>query len=202
MTFDSNQFFYWGVGALVLTLRRGCCLWRSARGASAAGMLKRGLPGRAIQGFLSALLPNLVRCLLRRSARLWPRALPIPFDGFSGMEVDLLCDKPRRAVEVDGPQHLGDPAAYRRDRRKEPVIAGERIYCSALSRRRYREGSGRGAECDPACARKSPLAGFTKMRFRSGRRLSSGVSRSFLLRKSGHHLAGQQICGSESRHDR
>jgi very-short-patch-repair endonuclease len=48
--------------------------------------------------------------------------LPIPFDGFSGMEVDLLCDKPRIAIEVDGPQHLGDPVAYRRDRRKDQLL--------------------------------------------------------------------------------
>ena len=45
--------------------------------------------------------------------------LSIPFDGFSGMEVDLLCDKPRVVIELDGPQHLGDPVAYRRDRRKD-----------------------------------------------------------------------------------
>jgi superfamily II DNA or RNA helicase/very-short-patch-repair endonuclease len=43
----------------------------------------------------------------------------IPFDGASGMEVDLLCEKPRVALEIDGPQHLGDPVAYRRDRRKD-----------------------------------------------------------------------------------
>ena len=48
--------------------------------------------------------------------------LPIPFDGLSGMEVDLLCDKPRLAIELDGPQHLGDPAAYRRDRRKDRLL--------------------------------------------------------------------------------
>ncbi|MGA9625226.1 MAG: DEAD/DEAH box helicase family protein [Bryobacteraceae bacterium] len=48
--------------------------------------------------------------------------LPIPFDAFSGMEVDLLCDKPRVAIELDGPQHLGDPVAYRRDRRKDQLL--------------------------------------------------------------------------------
>jgi very-short-patch-repair endonuclease len=48
--------------------------------------------------------------------------LPIPFDGFSGMEVDLLCDKPRLAIELDGPRHLGDPLAYRRDRRKDQLL--------------------------------------------------------------------------------
>ena len=48
--------------------------------------------------------------------------LAIPFDGFSGMEVDLLCDKPRLVIEIDGPQHLGDPVAYRRDRRKDRLL--------------------------------------------------------------------------------
>lgn len=48
--------------------------------------------------------------------------LPIPFDGSSGMEVDLLCDKPRVAVELDGPQYLGDSVAYRRDRRKDQLL--------------------------------------------------------------------------------
>jgi very-short-patch-repair endonuclease len=38
------------------------------------------------------------------------------------MEVDLLCDKPRVVVELDGPQHLGDPVAYRRDRRKDRLL--------------------------------------------------------------------------------
>jgi very-short-patch-repair endonuclease len=48
--------------------------------------------------------------------------LAIPFDGFSGMEVDLLCDKPRVVIELDGSQHLGDPVAYRRDRRKDRLL--------------------------------------------------------------------------------
>ncbi len=48
--------------------------------------------------------------------------LPIPFNGFGGMEVDLLCDNPRMVIEVDGAQHLGDPAAYRRDRRKDQLL--------------------------------------------------------------------------------
>lgn len=48
--------------------------------------------------------------------------LPLPFDGLSGMEVDLLCDQPHVAIELDGPQHLGDPIAYRRDRRKDQLL--------------------------------------------------------------------------------
>jgi very-short-patch-repair endonuclease len=49
-------------------------------------------------------------------------ALPIAFDGWSRMEVDLLRDEARLAVELDGPQHLGDPEAYRRDRRKDQML--------------------------------------------------------------------------------
>ncbi len=48
--------------------------------------------------------------------------LSIPFDGSSGMEVDLLCGDSRVVVELDGAQHLADPAAYRRDRRKDQLL--------------------------------------------------------------------------------
>jgi hypothetical protein len=41
--------------------------------------------------------------------------LPIPFDGFGTLEVDLLCAEARVAVELDGGQQLADPIAYRRD---------------------------------------------------------------------------------------
>jgi superfamily II DNA or RNA helicase/very-short-patch-repair endonuclease len=49
-------------------------------------------------------------------------ALPIAFDGTGALEVDLLCDDARLAVELDGAQHLSDPAAYRRDRRKDQLL--------------------------------------------------------------------------------
>lgn len=51
--------------------------------------------------------------------------LPIAFDGLGQLEVDLLCDDAldtRIAVEIDGDQHLADPAAYRRDRRKDLLL--------------------------------------------------------------------------------
>jgi very-short-patch-repair endonuclease len=48
--------------------------------------------------------------------------LPIPFDGFGRMEVDLLCADSRVVVEIDGSQHLADPVAYRRDRRKDQLL--------------------------------------------------------------------------------
>jgi very-short-patch-repair endonuclease len=48
--------------------------------------------------------------------------LPIPFDGWSKMEVDLLSHDARVAIELDGPQHLCDVVAYRRDRRKDRLL--------------------------------------------------------------------------------
>ena len=49
-------------------------------------------------------------------------ALPIPFDGFGSLEVDLLCADARVVIELDGGQHLADPVAYRRDRRKDQLL--------------------------------------------------------------------------------
>ncbi len=48
--------------------------------------------------------------------------LPIPFDGWGHMEVDLLCPDARIAVELDGGQHLASVEAYRRDRRKDVLL--------------------------------------------------------------------------------
>jgi superfamily II DNA or RNA helicase/very-short-patch-repair endonuclease len=48
--------------------------------------------------------------------------LPIPFDDRGQMEVDFLCADTRVAVELDGAQHLADPDAYRRDRRKDALL--------------------------------------------------------------------------------
>jgi len=48
--------------------------------------------------------------------------LPILFDDRGEMEIDLLDAEARLAVELDGPQHLADPEAYRRDRRKDFLL--------------------------------------------------------------------------------
>ena len=48
--------------------------------------------------------------------------LPIPFNGDGRMEIDLLCEESRVAVEVDGAFHLGDANAYRRDRQKDRLL--------------------------------------------------------------------------------
>ncbi len=49
-------------------------------------------------------------------------SLPIAFDGYGQLEVDLLCADARVAVELDGAQHLADPVAYRSDRRKDQLL--------------------------------------------------------------------------------
>ncbi|MEJ6581387.1 MAG: DEAD/DEAH box helicase family protein [Akkermansiaceae bacterium] len=48
--------------------------------------------------------------------------LPIPFNDRSTMEVDFLCSHLKLALELDGDQHLNDPSAYRRDRRKDALL--------------------------------------------------------------------------------
>ena len=48
--------------------------------------------------------------------------LPIPFDGWGKMEVDLLCSDARLVIELDGGQHLANADAYRRDRRKDALL--------------------------------------------------------------------------------
>jgi superfamily II DNA or RNA helicase/very-short-patch-repair endonuclease len=48
--------------------------------------------------------------------------LPIPFDGWGHLEVDLLCTDAHVAVELDGGQHLDSAEAYRRDRRKDLLL--------------------------------------------------------------------------------
>jgi very-short-patch-repair endonuclease len=48
--------------------------------------------------------------------------LPISFDGAGEMEVDLLAADACLAIELDGPHHLADSEAYRRDRRKDALL--------------------------------------------------------------------------------
>lgn len=48
--------------------------------------------------------------------------LPIAFDGWGRMEVDLLCPIAQLAIELDGSHHLGNVEAYRRDRRKDQLL--------------------------------------------------------------------------------
>jgi hypothetical protein len=49
-------------------------------------------------------------------------SLPIAFDHSAALEVNLLCADARLAIELDGPQDLGDVEAYRRGRRKDQLL--------------------------------------------------------------------------------
>ncbi len=48
--------------------------------------------------------------------------LSIPFNSRGQMEVDFLCVDTSMVIELDGPQHLADAEAYRRDRRKDALL--------------------------------------------------------------------------------
>ena len=54
--------------------------------------------------------------------------LPIAFDPAGSLEVDLLCPEARLVIEIDGSQHLADPEAYRRDRRKDQLLQENRYF--------------------------------------------------------------------------
>jgi very-short-patch-repair endonuclease len=54
--------------------------------------------------------------------------LPIPFCERDAMAVDLFYADARVVVELDGPQHLNDPDAYRRDRRKDALLQENRYF--------------------------------------------------------------------------
>lgn len=48
--------------------------------------------------------------------------LPIPFDGWGRLDVDLVCADASIAIQIDGDQHLADAEAYRRNRRKDQFL--------------------------------------------------------------------------------
>ena len=54
--------------------------------------------------------------------------LPIPFDRWSEIEIDLYCANRKLAIEIDGPQHLADSAAWRSDRRKDALLQENGIF--------------------------------------------------------------------------
>ena len=57
-----------------------------------------------------------------RGSFLLNQKLPISFGANSQMEVDFLCREYRVVIEVDGPQHLSNNGAYRRDRFKDMLL--------------------------------------------------------------------------------
>ncbi len=54
--------------------------------------------------------------------------LPIPFNARGTMEVDFLCPEARLVIELDGAQHLGDPDAWRSDRRKDRLLQSHNYF--------------------------------------------------------------------------
>jgi very-short-patch-repair endonuclease len=54
--------------------------------------------------------------------------LPIPFNNLGKMEVDFLNPNERIIIELDGAQHLNDPEAYRRDRRRDELLQRNGFY--------------------------------------------------------------------------
>ncbi|MGC8540543.1 MAG: DEAD/DEAH box helicase family protein, partial [Phycisphaerae bacterium] len=84
-----------------------------------SGAQHENLARSATEAFLFRRLESLAQTtgLFRLNIR-----LPIPFDAMSQMEVDLLCRQAGIVIEIDGPQHLNDRDAYRRDRRKDQLL--------------------------------------------------------------------------------
>ena len=79
--------------------------------------------------------------------------LPIPFDGWGNMEVDLLDSRARLVIELDGGQH------FRKCRRLSPrppqgcAAAGTRLFRFAVSSPRRRQAAGQRARHDPPSPR-------------------------------------------------
>lgn len=118
-------------------------LWKRDYGASVRRLVRDGIDAPLVNLFVGAARPvpaeaegadrarsateAFLYCRLETLAETKGRFrlnvdLSIPFDGWSRMEVDLLCDNSRVVVELDGAQHLADAVAYRRDRRKDQLL--------------------------------------------------------------------------------
>ena len=117
--------------------------WKRDYSASVRRLVRDGVDAPLADLFLHVARPLLVEAegvararsaseafLYRRLQTLPPTAgrfrlnteLPIPFDTQGRMEVHFLCEELRLVIELDGGQHLADPEAYRRDRRKDAAL--------------------------------------------------------------------------------
>ena len=77
------------------------------------------------------------------------------------MEVDLLSRELRVAVELDGPQHLADAVAYRRDRRKDRLLQAQGyLVLRFLSRGGRCQRPRRRVGCPPSGHRSSSTRRF------------------------------------------
>lgn len=117
--------------------------WKSRYGASVRRLVRDGvdLPLARLFAQTATMVPpdaegadrarSLTEAFLFRRLETLPQAngrfrlnseLPIPFDGWGRLEVDLSCEDAHIAIEIDGGQHLADAEAYRRDRRKDQFL--------------------------------------------------------------------------------
>jgi very-short-patch-repair endonuclease len=94
-------------------------LFIQAAGAAPGETKSQGGARSATEAFLYQRLQTLPQTAMRFELN---QTLPISFDGHGKMEVDLLDKDNRIAIEIDGAQHLDDPQAYRRDRRKDLLL--------------------------------------------------------------------------------
>ncbi len=79
-------------------------------------------PDRVRSASEAFLLRHLQRAPATRDRFRLNARLPIPFCEQGHMEVDFLDAEARIVIELDGPQHLADLDAYRRDRRKDALL--------------------------------------------------------------------------------
>jgi superfamily II DNA or RNA helicase len=91
----------------------------AARSSRPSGRHEEGCARSATEAFLFRRLETLADTAGRFQIN---AVLPIPFDAGGHMEVDFLARDARVAIELDGPQHLNNPDAYRRDRRKDVLL--------------------------------------------------------------------------------
>lgn len=117
--------------------------WKQAHSASVRRLVRDGLGNELADLFVRAAIPLLpdaegvARARSSAEAFFFARLetlpatkgkfrlnarLPIAFDQEGSMEVDFLCEPARLVVELDGPQHLADEDAWRRDRRKDALL--------------------------------------------------------------------------------
>jgi superfamily II DNA or RNA helicase/very-short-patch-repair endonuclease len=119
--------------------------WKRNYAASVQRLIRDGVDAPLGNLFLTATRPNpdhqgarsaSEAFLFRRLESLPPTAgqfklntrLAIPFDGWSELEIDLFSPALKLAIEIDGPQHLETPAAYRNDRRKDALLQENGIF--------------------------------------------------------------------------
>ena len=111
--------------------------WKQNYAASVRRLIRDGVDTPLAQLFVHASQPHHAQARSASESFLYQRLqslpttkdkfqlnvlLSIPFNDRGSMEVDFLCASAKLVIELDGDQHLGDPEAYRRDRRKDVLL--------------------------------------------------------------------------------